>query len=55
MALRIIPYIGIGVHATGVVLFGIGPHKTTTDRVVVTEAIVEQSCLAIEPLSGVAI
>ncbi len=48
----VVAYIGIGIHPTRVGLGGVGPHKASTHRVVVAEAVVEQARLAIEALPG---
>ena len=53
LGLWIISYVRIGIHPTRVGLRGVSSHKAATHRVIVAEVVVEQPCLASEPLPGV--
>src|SRR6266567_3605220 len=46
----IVAHVGIGIHATGVGLRGVGPHKAAAHRVIVAETVIKQPGLAIEAL-----
>src|SRR5258708_15818155 len=52
LRLRIIPYIGVGIHPSRIALYHISLHKPPTDRVVVAGVGVQQPRLTIQALSG---
>ena len=50
---RVIPHVGVGVHASGVVLHVVRAHKPPAERIIRAESVIQQPRLAVQAFTGV--